>query len=97
MPSRNFAKVLVKVEQVCKELKRCRYLNTSVINAGTRLSFWKKAIVKASTSAKNVEVRICRNYFQVFPLGKAAARGTTPAQLEHVQPERVDSDRKDCL
>ena len=49
--------------------------------------------------AKNVEVRICRNYFQVFPLGKAAG-GVIHAQpehvqLEHVQLERVDSNRKD--
>jgi len=58
---------------------------------GTKRNFWKKAAAKASTSAKNVEVRICRNYFQVFPLGKAI-REAIPAQ-----PERVDSDRKDCL
>jgi len=47
-------------------------------------------------SAKNVEVRICRHCFRVFPLGKAA-RGAIHAQPEHVQLERVDSDRKDCL
>ena len=52
---------------------------------------WKKAIVRTSMSAKNVGVRICRNYFQVFPLDKAA-RGAI-----HVQPEHVDFNRKGCL
>jgi len=71
-------------------------LNTSVKNAGIRPNFWKKAAVKTSTSAKNVEVRKCRNYFQVFPLGKAA-KEAIPAQPERVLPELVDSDRKGCL
>ena len=53
-------------------------------------------MVRTSTSAKNVEVRICKNYFQAFPLGKAA-REAIHAQPEHVQLERVDSDRKDFL
>ena len=43
--------------------------------------------------AKNVELRICKNYFQVFPLGKAA-REAIPAQPERVLLERVDSNRK---
>ena len=77
-----------------KELKRCQYLNTSVVNVGIRPNSWKRAVVKTSTSAKNVEVRICRSYFQVFPLGKAA-RGAIHAQPEHAQLERVVSNRKD--
>ena len=79
-----------------KELRRCRYLNTSVINAGIKPNSWKKAIVRKSTSAKNVEVRICRNYFQVFPLDKAVMVAIH-AQPERVQLEHVDSDRKDIL
>jgi len=79
-----------------KEDLKCQYLSTSVISAGAKRNFWKKAAARASTSAKNVEVRICRNCFQVFLLGKAA-RGAIPAQPEHVQLERVDSDRKDYL
>jgi len=46
-------------------------------------------------SAKNVELRICRNCFRVFPLGKAAK--AIPAQQGRVQLEHVDSDRKDIL
>jgi len=61
-----------------------------------RPNSWKKAEAKASASAKNVEVRICRNYFQVFPLDEAA-KGAIPAQQGRVQPEHVDSDRKDFL
>ncbi len=79
-----------------KELKRCQYLNTSVVNVGIRPNSWKRAVVKTSTSAKNVEVRICRSYFQVFPLGKAA-RGAIHAQPERVLLERAASDRKDIL
>jgi len=71
-------------------------LNTNVANAGQRANSWKKAAVKTSMCAKNVEVRICRNYFQAFPLGKAV-RETIHAQLEHVQLERVDSDKKDYV
>ena len=69
----------------------CQYLNTSVINADTKQNFWKEAVSRTGTSAKNVEVQICRNYYQVFPLVKAV-REAIPVQLE-----RVDSDRKDCL
>jgi hypothetical protein len=71
-------------------------LNTSAANAGIRPNSWKKAVVRTSTSAKNVEVRICKNYFQAFPLGKAA-REAIHAQPERVQLEHVDSDRKDFL
>jgi len=71
-------------------------LNINAANAGIRANFWKKAVARANTSAKNVEVRICRNYFQVFPLDKAA-REAIPAQQEHAQLEHVDFDRKDCL
>jgi len=67
-----------------------------VVNAGIRANFWKKAVVRTSMSAKNVEVRICRNYFQVFLLDKAAG-GAIRAQPERVQPEHVDFDRKDFL
>jgi hypothetical protein len=70
-------------------------LNTNVINAVTRQNFWKRVATKISTFAKNVEVRICRNYFQGFLLDKAAV-GTIPAQPERVPLERVDSDRKGC-
>jgi len=62
----------------------------------TKQNFWKKAAAKISTSAKNVEVQTCRNYFQVFPLGKAI-RESIPAQPERAQLERAASRRKDHL
>ena len=71
-------------------------MNTNVINVGTRWNFWKKAEAGTSMHAKNVELRICRNYFQVFLLDKASS-GEIPAQPERVPPERADSDRKDSL
>ena len=49
---------------------------------GAKSEFLEKAIVRKSTSAKNVEVRICRNYFRVFPLGRAAR--AIPAQQGRV-------------
>jgi len=67
-----------------------------VTDVDTEVNFWKRAVVKTSTSAKNVEVRICKNYFQDFRLGKAA-RGAIHAQPEHVLLERAASDRKDIL
>jgi len=78
------------------ESKRCQYLNTSVKNVGTKRNFWKKAVAGKNTFVKNVEVQICRNYFQVFPWGKAA-REATPAQPERVPLERAASDKKDYL
>ena len=72
-------------------------MNTSVENVAIKRIFWKRAIAKASTSAKNVEAQICINCFQVFPSGKAT-RQAVPARPERVQLERVDFDRrKDCL
>jgi len=58
---------------------------------GTRQNFWKKAAVKTSTFAKNVEVQMCKNCFRAFPLGKAT-KEVIPAQ-----PERADFLRKDVL
>jgi len=58
---------------------------------GTKRNFWRKAAAKASTSAKNVEVQICKDCFRVFPLGKAV-KEAVPAQ-----PERADFLRKDIL
>jgi len=74
--------------------ERWQYLSTIVINAGIRPNFWKKAAVKRDTSAKNVEVQICKNCFQVFLLGKTV-RVAIPAQPERAQQEHADSDRKD--
>jgi len=85
-----------KLQQSYKEIQRCQYLNTSVLNVGTKRNFWKKAAAKASTFAKNVEVQICRDYFQVFPSGKAV-REAIPAQPERVPLERAAFNRKDCL
>jgi len=76
------------------EIKRCQYLNTSVINAGTKRNFWKKVAEKTSTFVKNVEVQICGSFFQAFPSGRVA-RAAVHAQPEHVQLEPVDFDRKD--
>jgi hypothetical protein len=58
---------------------------------GTKRNFWKKAAARTSMSAKNVEVQICRNYFQDSPSGKAV-KEAVPAQ-----PERADFLRKDIL
>jgi hypothetical protein len=58
---------------------------------GTKQNFWKKAAEKVSTSVKNVGVRICKNFFRLFPLGKAV-KEAVPAQ-----PERADFLRKDVL
>jgi len=58
---------------------------------GTKRNFWKKAAARTNTFAKNVEVRICGNYFRAFPSGKAT-KEVIPAQ-----PERADYLRKDVL
>ena len=78
-------------EKIYKEVAQCQYLNISVINAGTRWNFWKKTLVGVSTFANAAKVRICKNYFRAFPLGKAA-KEAIPAQ-----PERADFLRKDVL
>jgi hypothetical protein len=71
-------------------------LSTSVINAGTRQNFWKKAPAKISTSAKNVGARICKNCFQDSPLDKVA-KEIIPAQPERAPLELADYDRRDYL
>jgi len=83
-------------EKIYKEVPRCQCLNTSVTNAVTRWISWKKAVVRASTSAKNVGVQIRKNCFQVFPLDKVAGEAI-PAQPESVQPERADFLRKNVV
>jgi hypothetical protein len=75
----------------CKEVSQCQYLNISVKSAGTKRNSWKKAAKKVNTSVKNVGVRICKNFFRLFPLGKAV-KEAVPAQ-----PERADFLRKDVL
>jgi hypothetical protein len=71
-------------------------LSTDVINADTKRNFWKKAVAKPSTFVKNVGVQICRNYFQVFPSGKAVGE-VILAQLERVPLEHATSLRKGYL
>jgi hypothetical protein len=71
-------------------------LNTNAESAGIRANFWKKAVLRTNISAKNAEVWICRNFFLVFPLDKAA-KAAIRAQPEHVPPECVDSNRKAFL
>ena len=81
--------------------KKCQYLNTGVINVGTKLNSWKEETVRSGMSAKSVEARICKSYFRVFPSGKAV-RQMIPVQQEHVLLEYVllecdDFDRKGFL
>jgi len=61
-------------------------LNTGAINVGAKRNFWKKAAAKTSTFAKNVEVQICRSFFQPF-LQQAALNQVVviPVPLEHVR------------
>jgi hypothetical protein len=54
-------------------------------------NLWKKERAIQSTSAKNVDVQICRNCFQASLLGEAT-KDVIP-----VQPERVDFLREDVL
>jgi len=62
---------------------------------GIRPNFWKKAAARATMFAKSVEVRICKNYFQDFPLDRATI--LRHGAMKPVQLERVESDRKDFL
>ena len=79
---------LQRFDRIHREVRRCQYLNTSVTNAATRRISWKKAAVKASTSAKNVEAQICKNYSRAFPWGKVTSKAI------FAQPERADFLRK---
>jgi hypothetical protein len=51
-------------EHIEKEVQECQYLNTNVKDVATRPNLWKKAAAKASTSAKNVEVQVRKDFFQ---------------------------------
>jgi len=61
-----------------------------------RPNSWRKAPVKRGTFAKNVEVNKCKNFSQVFLLGKAV-REAILVQQERVPLERAAFDRKDIL
>ena len=77
-------------ESYIKPLRhKVAYFHKSFINAGIRWNSWKKAAARTSTSAKSVEVRICKNCFLVFPLGKAV-RETIFVQRAHVPYLRKD-------
>jgi len=58
---------------------------------GKRQNFWKKAAAKASMSAKNAGVQICRSCFQASPLGKVGRTAVL------AQPVRALCLRKDVL
>jgi len=67
--------------EIYKEIRRCQYLNTGVVNVDTGRSFWKKEGAKPSTFVKNVEIQTCGSCFRASPSGKAA-KEVIPAQLE---------------